>query len=187
MAPLLDGSDLVAIWTSTEISHKATAVLRGPKVRKVPRRGVAALAEAVRKRCAAAGAWAAKGGCRRAVNLAARPRDPRRTPMPGGIRHESVQLRARFFPDQDSRNTSAGEARNRRYHVWVYSRTGRMFHILRRAFRCRKSARTWAWIRRPGQPFRIWRCYLPDCRLCVFEDAPAVAGDPGSLQPAERS
>lgn len=50
VAPLLDRSDLVAIWTSTEISHKATAVLRGPKVLKVPRRGVAALAEAVRKR-----------------------------------------------------------------------------------------------------------------------------------------
>ncbi|MDE0254379.1 MAG: hypothetical protein OYG32_06255 [Rhodospirillaceae bacterium] len=54
VAPLLDRSDVVAIWTSTEISHKATAVLRGPKVLKVPRRGVAALAEAVRKRCAAA-------------------------------------------------------------------------------------------------------------------------------------
>ncbi|MCY3831022.1 MAG: hypothetical protein OXF89_18000 [Rhodospirillaceae bacterium] len=52
VAPLLDRSDIAAIWTSTEISHKATAVLRGPKVLKVPRRGVAALADAIRKRCA---------------------------------------------------------------------------------------------------------------------------------------
>ena len=50
VVPLLDRSDLVAIWTSTEISHKATAVLRGPKILKVPRRGVAALAGAVRDR-----------------------------------------------------------------------------------------------------------------------------------------
>ena len=55
VAPLLDRSDLVAIWTSTEISDKATAVLRGPKILKVPRRGVAALAGAVRDRCARAG------------------------------------------------------------------------------------------------------------------------------------
>ncbi|MXY39718.1 MAG: hypothetical protein F4Y62_07965 [Rhodospirillaceae bacterium] len=52
VAPLLDRSDIAAIWTSTEISHKATAVLRGPKVLKVPRRGVAALVDAIRKRCA---------------------------------------------------------------------------------------------------------------------------------------
>ena len=52
---LLGWSDIAAVWTSTEISHKATAVLRGPKVLKVPRRGVAALAAAVRDRCEAAG------------------------------------------------------------------------------------------------------------------------------------
>ncbi len=51
VAPLLDWSDVAAIWASTEISHKATAVLRGPKVLRVPRRGVAALAEAVVARC----------------------------------------------------------------------------------------------------------------------------------------
>ena len=51
VAPLLDWSDVAAIWASTEISHKATAVLRGPKVLRVPRRGVAALAEAVEARC----------------------------------------------------------------------------------------------------------------------------------------
>ena len=54
VAPLLARADICAIWTSSEISHKATAVLRGPKVLKVPRRGVAALAEAVRQRCAPA-------------------------------------------------------------------------------------------------------------------------------------
>ena len=53
--PLLRWSDVAAIWTSSEISHKATAVLRGPKVLKVPRRGVAALAGAVRDRCRRAG------------------------------------------------------------------------------------------------------------------------------------
>ena len=52
VAPLLNWSDVAAIWTSTEISHKTTAVLRGSKVLKVPRRGVVALAEAVQKRCA---------------------------------------------------------------------------------------------------------------------------------------
>lgn len=51
IAPQLDWSDLVAIWISTEIRHKATAVLRGPKILKVPRRGVAALAKAIRERC----------------------------------------------------------------------------------------------------------------------------------------
>ena len=51
VAPLLDWSDVAAIWASTEIPHKATAVLRGPKVLRVPRRGVAALAEAVVARC----------------------------------------------------------------------------------------------------------------------------------------
>ena len=51
VGPLLARSDICAIWTSTEISHKATAALRGPKILKVPRRGVAALAEAVRERC----------------------------------------------------------------------------------------------------------------------------------------
>ncbi len=54
VAPLLARADICAIWTSSEISHKATAVLREPKVPKVPRRGVAALAEAVRERCAIA-------------------------------------------------------------------------------------------------------------------------------------
>ena len=51
VAPLLDWSDVAAIWASTQITHKATAVLRGPKVLTVPRRGVAALAEAVAARC----------------------------------------------------------------------------------------------------------------------------------------
>ena len=51
VAPLLDWSDVAAIWASTEIPHRATAVLRGPKVLRVPRRGVAALAEAVEARC----------------------------------------------------------------------------------------------------------------------------------------
>ncbi len=51
VAPLLDWSDVAAIWASTQIPHKATAVLRGPKVLMVPRRGVAALAEAVAERC----------------------------------------------------------------------------------------------------------------------------------------
>ena len=51
VAPLLDWSDIAAIWASTQIPHKATAVLRGPKVLTVPRRGVAALAEAVAERC----------------------------------------------------------------------------------------------------------------------------------------
>lgn len=55
IAPMHDWSDITAIWTSTEISHKATAVLRGPKVLKVSRRGVAALAQAVRDRCRAVG------------------------------------------------------------------------------------------------------------------------------------
>ncbi len=49
--PLHVWSDVTVIWASTEISHKTTAVLRGRKVLTVPRRGVAALAEAVRKRC----------------------------------------------------------------------------------------------------------------------------------------
>ena len=53
--PLLTWSDVTAIWTSSEISHKATAVLRGRKVLRVPRRGVAALAAAVRDRCRRAG------------------------------------------------------------------------------------------------------------------------------------
>ena len=48
---LLRWSDITVVWTSTEISHKATAVIRGKKVLKVPRRGVAALADAVRLRC----------------------------------------------------------------------------------------------------------------------------------------
>ena len=51
VSPLLARSDVAAIWTSTEISHKTTAALRGRKVLKAPRRGVAALAEAVRERC----------------------------------------------------------------------------------------------------------------------------------------
>ena len=55
VAPLLDWSDVTVIWSSTEISHKATAVLRGGKVITVARRGVAALAVAVRERCATAG------------------------------------------------------------------------------------------------------------------------------------
>ena len=51
VGPLLEWSEITAIWTSTEISHKATAVLRDRKVLKVPRRGVAALAETVQNRC----------------------------------------------------------------------------------------------------------------------------------------
>ena len=51
IGPLLDWSDIAALWLSTEISHKSTAVLRGNKVLKVSRRGVAALANAVRDRC----------------------------------------------------------------------------------------------------------------------------------------
>ena len=43
-----------AIRSSTEIPHKDTAVLRGGKVLTVGRRGVAALAVAVRERCATA-------------------------------------------------------------------------------------------------------------------------------------
>lgn len=48
---MLGWSDIAVIWTSTEISHKATGALRGAKVLRVPRRGVAALANAVRNRC----------------------------------------------------------------------------------------------------------------------------------------
>ena len=48
---MLGWSDIAVIWTSTEISHKATDALRGAKVLRVPRRGVAALANAVRDRC----------------------------------------------------------------------------------------------------------------------------------------
>ena len=48
---LLAWSDITVIWVSTEIAHKATAVLRGAKVLNVHRRGVAALADAVRDRC----------------------------------------------------------------------------------------------------------------------------------------
>ena len=44
-------SDITIVWASTEISHKATAVIRGRRVLKVPRRGVAALADAVQRRC----------------------------------------------------------------------------------------------------------------------------------------
>ena len=53
--PLLEWSDIAAIWTSSEISHKATACLRGAKVVRVPRRGVAALAAVVRDCCRNAG------------------------------------------------------------------------------------------------------------------------------------
>ncbi len=55
VAPLLAWSDIAAVWTSTEMSHKATAVLRGKKVLMVPRRGVAALAECILARCALTG------------------------------------------------------------------------------------------------------------------------------------
>ena len=53
VGPLLAWSDITVIWVSTEIAHKATAVLRGSKVLNVHRRGVAALADAVRDRCGA--------------------------------------------------------------------------------------------------------------------------------------
>ncbi len=49
--PMHVWSDITAIWLSTEISHKATATLSGPKVVRVSRRGVAALAKDVRDRC----------------------------------------------------------------------------------------------------------------------------------------
>lgn len=53
---LLRWSDVTVIWSSTEISHKATAPLRGSrKIVRVPRRGVAALAQAVRDYCCSAG------------------------------------------------------------------------------------------------------------------------------------
>ncbi len=52
VTPLLDWADIAVIWTSTQISHKSTALLRGPKVVKAPRRGIAALADAVKDRCA---------------------------------------------------------------------------------------------------------------------------------------
>ena len=52
---LLGWSDIAVVWASTEISHKATVILRGPKVLKVTRRGVAALADAVRERCLSTG------------------------------------------------------------------------------------------------------------------------------------
>ncbi len=51
VAPLVDWSDIAVIWTSTQISHKATTMVRGPKVVKAPRRGIAALADAVAERC----------------------------------------------------------------------------------------------------------------------------------------
>ena len=54
VAPVLAWSDIAAIRTSTEISHKTMAVLRCRKVLKVPRRSVAALPEAVRERCSLA-------------------------------------------------------------------------------------------------------------------------------------
>ena len=53
--PMLAWSHIAAIWTSSEISHMATECLRGGKVVKVPRRGVAALATIVRDRCWDAG------------------------------------------------------------------------------------------------------------------------------------
>lgn len=40
-------ADIAVIWASTEISHKATAKIRGPHVRTVSKRGVAALADEV--------------------------------------------------------------------------------------------------------------------------------------------
>ena len=53
---LLRWSDVTVIWASTEISHKATAPLRrSRKIVRVPRRGVAALAQAVQNHCFAAG------------------------------------------------------------------------------------------------------------------------------------
>ena len=62
---LLEWSDIAAIWTSSEISHKATACLRGRKVVKVPRRGVAALVAVVQDRCRDAGPEARAAGNRR--------------------------------------------------------------------------------------------------------------------------
>ena len=50
-AALVRWCDVALIWASTEIPHKATAAIRGAKVLTVDRRGVAALALAVRDWC----------------------------------------------------------------------------------------------------------------------------------------
>lgn len=59
---MLEWSDIAVIWCSTEISHKATTELRGNKVLRVARRGVAALAEAVRDKSLGAAGTAAGSG-----------------------------------------------------------------------------------------------------------------------------
>ena len=45
--PGMAWADIVVIWASTEIPHKTTVTLRGPKVITVPRRGIASLADEV--------------------------------------------------------------------------------------------------------------------------------------------
>lgn len=42
-----DWADIVLIWASTQISHKTTSSLHGPKVVTVPKRGITALASTV--------------------------------------------------------------------------------------------------------------------------------------------
>ena len=59
IVPQMDWADMVLVWASTQISHKATVLLRGPKVVTVPKRGITALAHAVRDSLQAKGA-----GCR---------------------------------------------------------------------------------------------------------------------------
>ena len=48
IVPQMDWADVVLVWASTQISHKATVLLRGPKVIIVPKRGITALAHSVR-------------------------------------------------------------------------------------------------------------------------------------------
>ena len=57
--PQMDWADMVLVWASTQISHKATVLLRGPKVITVPKTGITALAHAVRDSLRAK-----KAGCR---------------------------------------------------------------------------------------------------------------------------
>lgn len=49
--PRGDRADVAIIWGSTEIPHKATALLRGKKIITVAKRGIAALAREIREYC----------------------------------------------------------------------------------------------------------------------------------------